>query len=152
MKISFFCFLIPFFNRLTLLVWRAGHERAFGLVDMMNTVGLRPWTYLLGMFIFDMVLSLVAGIGLLAFAVGLGLLNFKDAPIDLLVGIVFLSAYAFNASTLLISMLAGSKASVLSLAAACMTIAFAAICTKIYSYFVQIFIACSSFTYALYFF
>ena len=91
-------------------------------------MGLRPWTYLLGMFAFDMIISLVSGVALLAFAVGLQLLNFKDAPIDLLVAIVILSAYAVNASTLLISMLAGSKASILSLLAACLTIGFAAIC------------------------
>jgi hypothetical protein len=80
------------------------------------------------MFLFDMAISLIAGIALLVFAVGVGLLNFKNAPIDLLVAIVVLSSYAFNACTLLISMLAGSKASVLSLLAACLTIAFAAIC------------------------
>ena len=80
------------------------------------------------MFLFDMILSLGAGIALLAFAVGLELLNFKDAPIDLLVAIVVLSAYAFNACTLLVSKLAGSRAAVLSLLAACLTIGFAAIC------------------------
>ena len=91
------------------------------------SVGLRPWTYLLGMFCFDMIISLIAGIALLAFAVGLELLNFKDAPIDLLAAIVVLSAYAFNACTLLISMMASTKAAILSLLAACLTIAFAAI-------------------------
>ena len=80
------------------------------------------------MFLFDMIISLVAGIALLAFAVGLGLLNFKDAPIGLLIAIVILSAYAFNATTLLLSMLAGKRATMLSLLAACLTIGFAAIC------------------------
>jgi hypothetical protein len=79
------------------------------------------------MFLFDFLIALVAGIALLAFAVGLGLLNFKNAPIDLLVAIVVMSAYAFSACTLLISMLAGRKASMLSLLSACLTIAFAVI-------------------------
>jgi hypothetical protein len=80
------------------------------------------------MFLFDFLLSLVVGVALLAFAVGLELLNFKDAPIDLLVAIVVLSAYAFNASTLLLSLGTGKRASEMSLLAACLTIAFAAIC------------------------
>jgi hypothetical protein len=84
------------------------------------------------MFLFDFCISLASGVALLAFAVGLGLLNFKDAPIDWLVAIVVLSSYAFCACTLLISMLAGSKASVLSLLAACLTIAFAVIGTSFY--------------------
>ena len=100
----------------------------FICVTFSISVGMRPWTYLLGMFLFDMIISLGAGIALLAFAVGLKLLNFKDAPIGLLAAIVVMSSYAFNATTLLATLLAGKKASVLSLAAACMTIGFAAIC------------------------
>lgn len=94
------------------------------------------------MFLFDMVISLASGVALLAFAVGLGLLNFKNAPVDLLVAIVVLSSYAFCACTLLIAMLAGSKASMLSLLAACLTIGFAVIGTLTN-------LLCSSFTSAM---
>mmetsp|Transcript_21930 Transcript_21930/g.49624 ORF Transcript_21930/g.49624 Transcript_21930/m.49624 type:complete len:323 (-) Transcript_21930:877-1845(-) len=107
-------------------VWRAGHERSTGLVEMMSTTGLRPYIYLLGMFAFDMLVSLTAGVGLVGFAVGLQLLSFKDAPYGWLIAIVLLSAYALNAATMLLTLLAGSRASILSLFAACAVFSSAA--------------------------
>jgi len=80
----------------------------------------------LGMFSFDMIISLIAGIGLMGFAVGLKLLSFKDAPLDWLIAVVIVSGYVLNASTMIFTLIAGSKASVLSLFAACLVFASAA--------------------------
>jgi hypothetical protein len=94
-------------------VWRAGHERSTGLVEMMSTTGMRPYVYLLGMFAFDMIISLVAGVALIGFAVGLKMLSFDGAPYGLLIAVVVLSGYALNAATMLLTLLAGARAQVL---------------------------------------
>ena len=59
-----------------------------GATSAPSIVGMEPWVYLLGMFLFDMIISVIAGVSLLAFAVGLKLLRFDGesslAPASLL--------------------------------------------------------------------
>lgn len=111
-------------------VWRLAHERGNALVGMMQTVGLGPITYLCGMYLFDMMIAVFAGILMVIFAVYLNLSRFKDAPVGLLIAVVLCSAHALTAMSLLLTKVADSQASLLSLVAACMVVGMA-VCTAL---------------------
>lgn len=104
-------------------VWRHSIERSQDIVLMMRTVGMRPESYLIGMFGFDMAISVVSGVAMVGFAVGLKLSRFDGAPIVYLVLIVVLSAFALNGGTLLLVRLLGKHSSLLPLIAPCVLIA-----------------------------
>ena len=115
-------------------MWRLANERAWGIVDYVNTVGLRPWTYLLGMLFFDVTLSIATGMAMVGFAVGCKLGRFDGAPVDLLFYTVFCSSIALNGlatlSTKVVTALSGgsgtaaqgSSSSLLSNIAAVLTV------------------------------
>jgi hypothetical protein len=75
-----------------------------------------------------MLISVSSGVALIGFAKLANLLSFKDAPFDWLVAIIVVSAYVLNASTMVFTLVAGSRASVLSLFAACLVFSSAAAC------------------------
>jgi ABC-type multidrug transport system ATPase subunit len=105
-----------------LAVWRLSHERTQELVLMMRTVGMKTESYIGGMFLFDMMISVFSGIAMVVFAVVLNLSQFKGAPIGDLVAIVLLSAWALNALALLMVQLLGKKATILPLLAPCLCV------------------------------
>jgi hypothetical protein len=105
-----------------LAVWRLSHERTQDLVLMMRTVGMKTESYIGGMFLFDMMISVFSGIAMVVFAVVLNLSQFKGAPIGDLVAIVLLSAFALNALALLLVQLLGKKATILPLLAPCLCV------------------------------
>lgn len=105
-----------------LAVWRLSHERTQDLVLMMRTVGMTTLSYISGMFLFDMTISVLSGIAMVIFAVLLNLSQFKGAPIGDLVAIVLLSSFALNALALLLVQLFGKKATVLPLLAPCLCV------------------------------
>jgi hypothetical protein len=105
-----------------LAVWRLSHERTQELVLMMRTVGMKTESYIGGMFLFDMMISVFSGIAMVIFAVVLNLSQFKGAPIGDLVAIVLLSAWALNALALLMVQLLGKKATILPLLAPCLCV------------------------------
>jgi hypothetical protein len=110
-----------------LAVWRLSHERTQDLVLMMRTVGMTTFSYISGMFLFDMAISVFSGIAMVIFAVLLNLSQFKGAPIGDLVAIVLLSSFALNALALLLVQLFGKKATVLPLLAPCLCVVTTAV-------------------------
>jgi hypothetical protein len=84
---------------------------------------MRPSSYIIGMFGFDMLVSTASGIIMIAFAVQTQLSQFKGAPVSLLVIIVILSAFALNAGALLMVKVLGKKSSVLPMVAPCLSVA-----------------------------
>lgn len=104
-------------------VWRLSVERSQGIVLMMRTVGMRPESYLLGMFGFDMVISIISGVAMVGFAVGLELSQFDGAPVGYLIAVVILSAWALNAGIQLLVRVLGKRAAILPLIAPCALIA-----------------------------
>lgn len=114
---------------LHLSVWRHGHEASLELVELTRAMGLRPWVYILSMFAYDFAISFVTGEALIGFAVGLELLNFKDAPMGLLTAVVVCSAVAFNGATLVLAKLFHKVAGVMSLVTVCLTLVMAVTCT-----------------------
>jgi hypothetical protein len=104
-------------------VWRLAHERAQDIVLMMRTVGMRAFSYVFGMFVFDMFVSVLSGVAMVCFAVSLKLSQFEGAPVGYLIAIVILSAWALNAGALLIVRVLGKRSSILPLAAPCVLIA-----------------------------
>lgn len=104
-------------------VWRSAVETSQDIVLMMRTVGMRPESYIIGMFGFDMFISVTSGVAMVGFAVGLRLSQFDGAPVGYLVAIVILSAWALNSGILLIVRLLGKHSSVLPLIAPCVLIA-----------------------------
>ena len=112
-------------------VWRLSHERSQDIVLMMRTVGMKAFSYVFGMFLFDMLVSVLSGVAMIVFAVQLKLIQFEGSPIGYLVAIVLLSSWAINAMALLIVRLLNKKASILPMAAPCILIASVAACTNI---------------------
>jgi ABC-type multidrug transport system ATPase subunit len=108
-----------------LAVWRLGHEQSLDLIEFVRAMGMRPWVYIVSMFLYDCLIALVTGEVLMGFAVGLELLNFKDAPMGYLTAVVICSAVAFNGATLLVTKFAGRRAGVMSLVAVCLTLVMA---------------------------
>ena len=106
-----------------LAVWRLAHERANNIVLMVHTSGMRKLSYMSGMFLFDMTVSVVSGVGMIVFAVLLELSRFDGAPVGYLVIIVMISAGALNAGAQLMVILSRKKASVLPLVAPCLMVA-----------------------------
>jgi hypothetical protein len=104
-------------------VWRLSHERSLDIVLMMRTVGMRPISYISGMFLFDMVISVISGLAMIGFAVGLKLSSFDGAPVGYLLAIVLLSAFAFNSISLLAVTVLGKKSSILPMLAPCLCVA-----------------------------
>lgn len=110
-----------------LAVWRLSHERSQELVLMMRTVGMKTISYIAGMFLFDMIISVFSGIAMVIFAVQLNLSQFKGAPVGDLVAIVLLSSFALDALALLIVQLFGKKSTLLPLLAPCICVALTAV-------------------------
>jgi hypothetical protein len=106
-----------------LAVWRLAHERANNIVLMVHTSGMRKASYMAGMFLFDMAVSVVSGVGMIVFAVLLGLSRFDGAPVGYLVAIVVFSAMALNGGAQLMVILSRKKATVLPLLAPCLMVA-----------------------------
>lgn len=106
-------------------VWRLAHEKSENIVLMMRTVGLRGSSYIFGMFVFDMLISIMSGTLMIVFAVELELSRFKGAPIGYLVAIVVLSGWALNSMSVLATQLLGKHSSVLTMVAPCLCIATA---------------------------
>jgi len=104
-------------------VWRLAHERSQDIVLMMRTVGMRPSSYLLGMFSFDMFISVISGTLMILFVIGLKLSRFEGAPIGLLVAVVCLSAWALNSWAWLSVAILGKKSSILTMIAPCLLVA-----------------------------
>lgn len=84
---------------------------------------MRPSSYIIGMFTFDMLISIISGVAMVVFANQANLSQFKGAPISLLVMIVVLSAFALNAGALLLVKSLGKRSSVLPMVAPCLCIA-----------------------------
>jgi hypothetical protein len=130
----FASFLLTMFSMLILnvlwplSVWRLAYERGSDISLMMRTVGMRASTYVGGMFIFDMILSVVIGAVMLGTAKGIGMFQFKDAPIGYLLAIILLSSYALNALSLVIVRLSAKNAGIISLVAACLAMGSAVTC------------------------
>lgn len=110
-----------------LAVWRLSHERTQDLVLMMRTVGMKTISYIMGMFLFDMTISVFSGIAMVIFAVVLNLSQFNGAPIGDLVAIVLLSSFALNSLALLLVQLFGKKATILPLLAPCLCVVATAV-------------------------
>jgi hypothetical protein len=106
-----------------LAVWRLAHERANSIVLMVHTSGMRKLSYMSGMFLFDMTISILSGIGMIVFAVMLKLSRFEGAPVGYLVTIVITSAVALNGGAQLLVIVSRKKASVLPLMAPCLMVA-----------------------------
>ena len=84
---------------------------------------MRPSSYIVGMFTFDMIISILSGVAMIAFAVKMKLSQFKNAPIALLVPIVVVSAFALNAGALLLVKALNKRSSVLPMLAPCICVA-----------------------------
>ena len=106
-----------------LAVWRLAHERTGNIVLMVHTSGMRKLSYMSGMLIFDMTISIMSGVGMVLFAVLLKLSRFEGAPVGYLVTIVITSAFALNGGAQLLVILSRKKASVLPLLAPCLMVA-----------------------------
>lgn len=104
-----------------LSVWRLSYERGSDISLMMRTVGMRAATYVGGMFLFDMILSVTLGFVMVGVAKGMGMFQYKDAPIGYLLAVVIWSAYAINAFALVMVRLSPKHAGILSLVASCMS-------------------------------
>ena len=104
-------------------VWRLAHERSQDIVLMMRTVGMRSSSYILGMFMFDMIISMIAGGLMIVFAVETKLSRFDGAPTGLLIAVVLLSAFALNSWGLVSVTLLGKKSSILTMIAPCLLVA-----------------------------
>lgn len=107
-------------------VWRLAHERSQDIVLMMKTVGMLPSSYLFGMFCFDMLVSSIAGAAMITFATVLKLALFDGAPIDYLVAVVVLSAWALNGLAVVLVRLLDKKSSAFSMASPCFLVIFVA--------------------------
>jgi hypothetical protein len=107
-------------------VWRLAHERSLDIVLLMKTVGMLPSSYLLGMFCFDMLVSSIAGAAMITFATILKLALFDGAPIDYLVAVVVLSAWALNGLAVVSVKLLDKKSSAFSMASPCFLVIFVA--------------------------
>jgi hypothetical protein len=106
-----------------LAVWRLAHERSNNIVLMVHTSGMRKLAYMAGMFLFDMTISILSGVAMVAFAVLLKLSRFDGAPVGYLVAIVIFSAVALNGGAQLMVIVSRKKASVLPLLAPCLMVA-----------------------------
>lgn len=130
----FASFLLTMFSVLILnvlwplSVWRLAYERGADISLMMRTVGMRASTYIGGMFLFDMILSIGIGALVLGTAKGIGMFQYNDAPIGYLLAIVFLSSYALNAFSLVAVRLSPKNAGIISLVAACLAMGSAVTC------------------------
>lgn len=106
-----------------IIVWRLAYERSRALVTMQYTVGMNRTTYLLGMYLFDMITYSLVGIAVMIFAYLLKFPRFEDAPVGYLILLVILSGHALISSALLITYVAGKKASILPMICACLNVA-----------------------------
>lgn len=106
-----------------LSVWRLSYERSARIALMMKTVGMRPYAYVLGMYIFDMIVSCIFSVGAMVGAVELNLSRFRGAPLAYLVLTAVLSAHALSGVAILLVQVYSKRSTLLSLLAAVFSIA-----------------------------
>lgn len=107
-------------------VWRLAHEESLEIVLMMRTVGMKASSYIWGMFVFDVLISIVSGVAMIVFAVELNLSQFDGAPIEYLVLIILASALSLNAMSVCIVKVLGKRSSVMPMVAPCLCVVAAA--------------------------
>lgn len=106
-----------------LTVWRLAYERSSNIHLMMKSVGMRESAYLMGMYLFDTLLSSLLGISAMTFVCYCRLSRFDGAPFGYLCLICFASSHALNGVALLVVRIAPKNARLTSLLAACVSIA-----------------------------
>jgi hypothetical protein len=102
-------------------VWRLSYERSANISLMMRTAGLKPATYVSGMFLFDMSLSSALGFILLILVKSMDMYQYGSASVGYLVLLILLSSYATCSLSLVLVRISPKRSGILSLLASCLS-------------------------------